>query len=66
MCVRDQAALPVHPVVSPGRLKLYGILLLAGTFMCTDKLLEAEARPGLGVIPLTKVRVLLHTGGLLL
>ena len=66
MCVRGQAALPVHPIVFPGRLKPQGILLLAGTFMCTDKLLEAGARPGPGVILLTEMRMLLQTDGLLL
>ncbi len=66
MCVRDQAALPVHPNVFPGRLTQHGILLLAGTFMYIDKLLEAGARPGPGIIPPTKMRVLLQTDGLLL
>ena len=46
MCVKDQAALPVHPIFFSERLIPQEILLLAGTFMHNDKLLMAGARTG--------------------
>ena len=66
MYVRDQAALPVHPIFFPGRLIPQGFLLLAGTLLHDDKLLMAGARTGPRAAPLTKLRVLLQTDGLLL
>ena len=66
VCVRDQTALPVHTIFFLGRLTPYGILLLAGTLMHSDKLLMAGARTGPSTTPPTKLRVLLQTDGLLL